>query len=162
MGLIFFFLRVYCFILKWQLSPLLPLECLPVHLDCHSLWPPGLSGGSRRLAALLRESRGAERQKQRWLWVGRRLKHTRLDHRGRREGTASDWLPRGGHLCTEWQYTCLPACLPACAFLGDKHNKYYSLHTVYSSGHQPPHTGSSLRLCSYLAGRVGGGARICF
>lgn len=56
---------------------------------------------------------------------------------------------------------CLPACLPA-LFLGDKHNKYYSLHTVYSSGHQPPLTGSSLWLWSYLAGRVGVGARICF
>lgn len=30
-----------------------------MHLDCHSLWPPGLGGASRRLAALLRESRGA-------------------------------------------------------------------------------------------------------
>lgn len=87
----FFFLRVYCFILKWQLSPLLPLECLPVHLDCHSLWPPGLSGGSRRLAALLREYRGAERQKQRWLWVGRRLKHIKAGpQREERGHCASD------------------------------------------------------------------------
>lgn len=103
---------------------------------------------------------GAERQKQnqRWLWVGRRLKHIKARSQ-REEGghCASDWLPRGGHLCTEWQYTCLPAL-----FLGDKHNKYYSLHTVYSSGHQPPHTGSSLWLCSYLARRVRVRARICF
>lgn len=114
MGLIFFFLRVYCFILKWQLSPLLPLECLPVHLDCHSLWPPGLSGGSRRLAALLRESRGAERQRQRWLWVGRRLKHTRLDHRGRRAGTVLLTDSPEEAICALSGST--PACLPACAF----------------------------------------------
>lgn len=161
MGLIFFFLRVYCFILKWQLSPLLPLECLPVHLDCHSLWPPGLSGGSRRLAALLRESRGAERQKQRWLWVGRRLKHIKAGSQREERGHCF-WLTPQRRPSVHWVAVHLPACLPACAFLGDKHNKYYSLHTVYSSGHQPPHTGSSLRLCSYLAGRVGGGARICF
>lgn len=30
-----------------------------MHLDCHSLWPPGPSGASRRLAALLRECRGS-------------------------------------------------------------------------------------------------------
>lgn len=72
MGLIFFSLRLYCFILKWQLSPLLPLECLPVHLDCHSLWPPGLSGGSRRLAALLRECRaGREAEAEPKVAVGR-------------------------------------------------------------------------------------------
>lgn len=64
-----------------------------MHLDCHSFWPPGLSGGSRRLAALLREYRGPERQKQnqRWLWVGRMLSTSRLDDRGREVGTASDY-----------------------------------------------------------------------
>lgn len=152
---------MYCFILKWQLSPLLPLECLPVHLDCHSLWPPGLSGGSRRLAALLREYRGAERQKQnqRWLWVGRRLKHIKARSQRERESTVllTDYPEEA--ICALSGNT--PACLPA-LFLGDKHNKYYSLHTVYSSGHQPPHTGSSLWLCSYLARRVGLRARICF
>lgn len=41
-------------------------------------------GGSRRLAALLREYRGAERQRQnqRWLWVGRRLKHIKARSQG--------------------------------------------------------------------------------
>lgn len=79
MGLVIFS-RLYCFILKWQLSPLLPLERLPVHLDCHLMWPPGLSRASRRLAALLRDglggclrSTGTEVESRRWLQVGRRL-----------------------------------------------------------------------------------------
>lgn len=54
MGLIFFFQDCIIFILKWQLSPLLPLERLPVHLDCHLIWPPGLGGAFRRPVALLR------------------------------------------------------------------------------------------------------------
>lgn len=43
-----------------------------MHLDCHSLWPPGLSGGSRRLAALLREYRaGREAEAEPKVAVGR-------------------------------------------------------------------------------------------
>lgn len=59
MGLIFFFSIVLFYFEVATFSSIALRVCLPVHLDCHSLWPPGLSGASRRLAALLREYRGA-------------------------------------------------------------------------------------------------------
>lgn len=104
----------------------------------------------RRVGRVPREARGAERGSRRWLQVGRRLSTSRA---------VSIPQPRrrrvlqplgGGHLCTSGN-------TPASAFPRWQ-AQYYSLHTVYSPGHQPPHTGSSPQLCSGLAGGVG----VCF
>lgn len=149
-----FFSRLYCFILKWQLSPLLPLECLPVHLDCHLVQPPGLSRAPRRLAALLRNGRGARRgpgsraRTRRWLWVDRRLSTV-----GLAPSRVGVLLTTRG-CCTKWLY--IWGAFPRWQA------QYYSLHTVYSPGHKPPHIGSLPQLCSCLASGVGVRAGICF
>lgn len=57
MGLIFFKIVLFYFEVATFSSIALRAR-LPVHLDCHLMWPPGLSGASRRLAALLRDGLG--------------------------------------------------------------------------------------------------------
>lgn len=114
MGLIFFFLKIVLFyfeVATFSSIALRVFACalrLSLFVASRSQWGIQEAGCSAQGVQV-----GAERQKQnqRWLWVGRRL-----DHRGReggmeggREGTASDY-PEGARLCTEWQYTCLPAC----------------------------------------------------
>lgn len=45
--------------MKWQLSPLLPIEHVPVHLDCHLVWR-GVSAGSPGPGPLSSQGREGE------------------------------------------------------------------------------------------------------
>lgn len=99
----------------------------------------GSQWGIQEAGCSAQEFRGPERQKQnqRWLWVGRRRHIKASSQLERREGTVlltTQRRPSAHRVAIH-----LPAL-----FLGDKHNKYYSLHTVYSPGHQSPQNGSSL------------------
>lgn len=134
----FFFPRLYRFILKWQLSPLLPLEHLPVHLDCLLTWPPGLGGPPGRLLCSETGGKGVpERRRSResarrgWLWAGRRL-------------SALGVPGGGGHACARQQL---------------RSTVLQSSHCL-QPGPPPPHC-SSLQLCSCLAGGVGVRAVFC-
>lgn len=132
MGLIFFFSRLYCFILKWRLSPLSSIERLPVHLDCPlgGLWASaGPPGGCCCAQRLVRRGPGeagdADLEPRRWLQLGFR-------------GIESPLQKREGALNRSEEAICaLSGSTPACPrFLGDKHNTtVFTLFTALGTSH---------------------------
>lgn len=139
----FFFPRLYCFILKWQLSPLLPLERLPVHLDCLLTRPPGLGGPpGAGCSAQRRVGRGFQRG------AGVRA-HAEGGCGQAGGGGRSQALGGGGHACAQRQRSCQRCC--------EKHSTaVFTLFTAPGPGRPTLLFTGALLLLSWWGGGQGG------